>query len=192
MADLENGLVNRDVIVQPESQIWERKKSLSLSREGMETLCGMLNADDARGSVIFGVDPSGTPVGVEPGDLDSAQRSLQQLIKQKFAPPIQATIKVVQDAEKCFVVVTASRSRSDPYHEFDGRAWIREGTAKRHLSFEEKQSLRKKRDRDSHNGPWKCDKCGSWTGFWSSVVISPTGPQKSYRCKCGGEVWPAT
>jgi hypothetical protein len=90
------------------------------------------------------------------------------------------------------VIVAARRNRDVQFHEFDGRAWTREGTAKRQLTFDEKESLRRMRNRDSHNGPWKCDSCGSWTGTWAGVMIGPSGPHRTYRCTCGGEVWPAT
>ena len=69
---------------------------------------------------------------------------------------------------------------------------MREGSISRYLSFREKKSLLSRRDRDHHNEPWKCDRCGSVVGMLVSMVITEDGPQKSYRCKCGGDYWPAT
>jgi predicted component of type VI protein secretion system len=177
--------------VEPESQQYEWKKSLSLQREGMQSLCGMINADCARGVVAFGVGPDGEIVGVEPGNLDRAQLSLSQLINNKFEPSIQCDIRVHDEAGKKIVVVSAERNRNVPYHEFDGRAYIREGTATRQLSLSEKQNFQRKRNRDLHPGPWKCDRCGSWVGMLISMVVTDRGVCKSYSCGCGGEYWPA-
>ena len=66
-----------------EDQVTEFKKSLSLTREGFQALTAMLNADTARGQVIFGVAPGGEPVGIEPGDVDKAQRSLVEHARLK-------------------------------------------------------------------------------------------------------------
>lgn len=179
------------MIDRPESQCFERKRSLSLQREGLESLCGMINADAAQGSVAFGIEPDGQIVGVEPGDLDKAQRSLAQTIGNKFQPAIRPTFQVFEVSDKRIVTVSATRNRDVAYHEFDGRAYIREGTATRQLTLAEKQSLQRQRDRGQHNGPWKCDRCGSWVGMLSSIVITDQGARKSYGCSCGGEYWPA-
>lgn len=50
-----------------ETQTVELKKSLSLQREALEALCGMINSDSATGTVIFGVSPDGNICGVEEG-----------------------------------------------------------------------------------------------------------------------------
>jgi len=174
-----------------ESQVLERKQSLNLQREALESLCGMLNADTAEGTVVFGVSCDGRLVGVEPGDLDRAQRSLAQAIGNKFDPPVQTEMRVEELEGKRLVVLSAHRRCSVAYHEYDGRAFIREGTATRQLSLAEKQALQRTRNRDAHPGPWKCDRCGSWVGMLVSVVFTEKGPQKSYSCMCGGEYWPA-
>ncbi len=174
-----------------ESQIVEWKLSLSLQREALESLCGMLNADAAEGTVIFGVSRDGRLVGVEPGDLDKAQRSLAQAIKNKFDPSVQTEMRVEELEGKRLVALSAHRRRGVAYHEYDGRAFIREGTATRQLSLAEKQALQRTRDRDGHPGPWRCDRCGSWVGMLVSVVLTEKGPRKSYACQCGGEYWPA-
>ena len=74
-----------DLLKSAESQVFERKKSLGLQREGLESLCGMVNAYAAQGTVVFGIAPDGELVGVEPGDLDKPQRSLTQTISSKFS-----------------------------------------------------------------------------------------------------------
>jgi hypothetical protein len=125
----------------PESQICEWKRSLSLKQEALEALCGMMNARPGRGKVIFGIAPDGVEVGVEPGNLDRAQQSLAQTIRQKFDPPIQFTVDVTAKDGKKFVTILAERNKGVPYHELGGTAFIREGTTTRRLSVAERKSL---------------------------------------------------
>ena len=47
-----------------EEQTVEFKQSLSLRKEGMEALCGMINTDDAHGTIFFGVSPDGGIKGI--------------------------------------------------------------------------------------------------------------------------------
>jgi predicted HTH transcriptional regulator len=174
-----------------ETQSAERKKSLSLQKEGMEALDGMVNTDSRKGLVIFGVAPDGTIVGIEPGNLDKAQLSLAQHIRTKFDPPLISNIEILECDGNHLILISAERLANTPYHEYDGRAFIREGSSKRQLSLSEKQSLTKRRDRDHHTGPWKCDKCGSLVGMLMSVELTNQGMKKTYKCGCGGEFWPA-
>jgi hypothetical protein len=151
----------------------------------------MVNAEPAHGAVGFGIAPDGLFVGVEPGDLDRAQQSLLQTVRAKFDPPLQCSVRVVEETGKRIVVVEARRNRDVPYHEFDGRAWIREGTTTRQLVVGEKRSLQRMRDRDLHNGPWRCDHCGTIVGMLVSMEFGERGARKTYGCDCGGEYWPA-
>lgn len=180
------------IIAQGEGQTTEFKKSLSLRREALEALCGMVNADCAKGIVLFGVEPDGVVCGVESGNLDSAQRSLSQAINQGFEPrlPFEIQVKVVED--RWLVVLSAERPRSVPYYEYDGRAWIRQGSGKRQLTLAEKDQIRRVRDRAFHPGPWKCDRCGICVGQLISVTMTKDGMRKTYDCSCGGEFWPST
>jgi predicted HTH transcriptional regulator len=180
------------LVAKGEGQTTEFKKSLSLKREAMEALCSMVNADAAQGTVIFGVGPDGAICGVEPGNLDKAQLSLSQSIKSSFDPPLQTEIYTGELEGKQIVRITAQRPRSIPYHEFEGRAWIRQGSEKRLLTLAEKDHLRRMRDRAFHPGPWKCDRCGSWVGQLSIVTLTAEGPKKTYDCHCGGQFWPST
>ena len=180
-----------EVIGRVESQCVEFKRSLSLQREGLEALDGMINAEPARGMVIFGVAPDRSVVGVEQGDLDQAQRSLAQHVGARFDPPIQAVIEVAEVNSRVLVLISATRHKGVPYHEYDGRAFIREGTACRQLSLQEKQHLQRSRDRALHPGPWKCDRCGSIAGMLIGMSITDSGVSRTYKCECGGEFWPA-
>ncbi len=175
-----------------EGQTLEFKKSLSLQRKGLEALCAMVNSDLARGTVIFGIEADGTVCGIEQGNLDTAQRSLSQTIRNKFDPQLVVQMEVGELNARQVLVLSAERDRSVPYHEYNGRAYIREGTENRKLNLVEKQQLVKRRDRDSHQGPWRCDRCGTWVGVLHSFEISSEGMKKTYKCGCGGEFWPAT
>jgi predicted HTH transcriptional regulator len=181
----------KELIQSGESQTVEFKKSLSLRDEGLEALCAMVNSDLARGTVVFGVANDGTVSGIEGGNLDAAQRSLSQVVTNKFDPPLIVRMEIAEVSDKRVLCITAERSRDIPYHEYDGRAWIRQGSEKRRLSLAEKQQLAKRRSRDSHPGPWRCDKCGSWVGVLHSFEISNEGMKRTYKCRCGGEFWPA-
>jgi len=175
-----------------EGQTLEFKKSLRLQREGLESLCAMVNSDLARGKVVFGIEPDGTVCGTEEGNLDTAQRSLSQVARNKFDPQLVIQIEVEELNNKQVLMLSAERDRGVSYHEYDGRAWIREGSENRKLSLVEKQHLTKRRDRDSHQGPWRCDRCWSLVGVLHSFEISSEGMKKTYKCGCGGEFWPAT
>ena len=180
-----------ELIHKGESQTLEFKKSLSLQREGLETLCAMVNSDLASGTVIFGIEPNGTVCGIEQGNLDTAQRSLLQRIKNRIDPTPIVQIEVKELKGRQVLVVRAERYRGVPYCEYDGRAWIREGTSNRKLNLSEKDQLSKRRDRDSHTGPRRCDRCGSWVGVLHSFEVSSEGMKKTYKCQCGREFWPA-
>lgn len=179
------------LIAKGESQTVEFKKSLSEQKEGLQALCGMLNSDVGQGMVLFGVSPDGVACGVEPGNLDKAQRSLSQHVGQKFDPPIAPVIETIMVGNAAIVLVRTERSQAVPYHEYGGRAYIRSGTETRALLIAEKDDLRNRRGRDSHNGPWKCNRCGSQVGFLASYEFTDNKMCKTYRCDCGGEFWPA-
>lgn len=173
----------------PEGQTLEFKKSLSQCDRGLQALCGMINAAPAEGAVWFGVNDDGLPVGIEVGDLDSAQRKLSQKLR-KFEPPVQATIEVLEFNEKTLMRVSCARCRSIPFHEYDGRAYVREGSTVRRLRLAEKQMLRAQRNRDQHPGPWKCNKCGALVLQLLSIAVTEHGMTRTYKCDCGGEYWP--
>jgi len=181
-----------ELVKKGEGQTLEFKRSLSLQGKGLEALCAMVNSDLARGTVIFGIEADGTVCGIEQGNLDTAQRSLSQTRRNKFDPQLVVQMEVRELNARQVLVLSAERDRGIPFHEYDGRAYIREGTENRKLSIAEKQQLVRRRNRDSHPGPWRCDRCGSWVGVLYSFEISNEGMKKTYKCGCGGEFWPAT
>ncbi len=178
------------ILRQGESQTTEFKKSLSLKKEAFESLCGMVNSDYAKGLVIFGISPTNDIIGIEPGNLDSLQISLTQHIRQKFEPPLIHSIEVIPVQDKSLIIISVKRLAQVPYHEYDSRAFIREGTSTRKLTLTEKINLQKIRNREQHNGPWQCDKCSAIVNMLSSIVATDRGVHKSFKCHCGGEFWP--
>jgi ATP-dependent DNA helicase RecG len=173
-----------------ETQSVEFKKSLSLQKEALEALCGMINTSNAKGKVIFGVAPDNSICGIEPGNFDTVQKSLVQSIRNKFDPPIICSVEILECDGKSLILLQAERNREVAYHEYDGKAYIREGSSNRQLSYAEKQQLMTSRNRDKHTGPWKCDRCGSVVGMLMSMIITDQGATKSYDCECGGQYWP--
>ena len=173
-----------------ESQLFEAKATLAEQNEALEALCGMINADHANGAVLFGMRPNGDIGGLE-GNLDKAQLTLAEKIGQRFQPRLQPQIHLLDCDGKLLILLKASRARSIPYFECDGRAWIREGSRTRQLTLDEKRTLTGSRDREKHGGPWKCDICGSWVAMLVSGEINEKEYRKTYNCNCGGQYWPA-
>ncbi len=173
-----------------ESQQTEFKASLSLRKEGLQSLCAMLNADTAQGRVAFGINPDGTVRGLDPGDLDTMQRTVAQHIQQGFDPQPHATILIFQNKGKNILQLEAQRPSAVVLYEFEGRAYIREGSRNRQLTLADRAQLNNRRNRDQHNGPWQCDRCGSIVGQRIGLVISNLGIGRHYNCRCGGELWP--
>jgi predicted HTH transcriptional regulator len=174
-----------------ESQTVEFKQSLSERKLGMEALDAMVNTEAGTGTVIFGIAPNGTISGIEQGNLDTAQRSLVQHINEKFDPPLAVSIELIETDGKFLLLLQGTRQKGVSYHEYDGRAWIKEGSTKRQLSLDEKNRIARFRNRDQHNGPWKCNRCGAWVNMLSGIVVTDKGAYRTYSCSCGGEFWPA-
>ena len=182
----------KQLVSKGESQEVEFKRSLSLTKEGLQALCGMINTDKAHGAVIFGVEDNGTIVGIEPGNVDTAQRSLVQCIGDTFEPRLHCKIKMSVCDGMSLLILEAIRDKNISFYEYDSRAWIREGTTTRCLTLQEKQNFERKRNRDMWQGPWTCDKCGTRAGQFNQLVFSECGTRKTYQCTCGGEFWPAS
>ena len=181
----------RELIQGNETQTVEFKKSLSLQDKALESLCAFINTDLGYGEVIFGIDSNGNICGIEPGNIDSAQRSLVQTVRIKFEPALIVNIETELIDNLHVMRLFAERDQAIPYYEYDFSAWIREGTCNRKLGLSEKEQLRKRRDRNSHQGPWKCDRCNHLVGYLVSYKFGGKRMEKSFQCGCGGEFWPA-
>ena len=93
-----------ELLASEETQGVEFKASMATMREGFEQLCAMVNADTARGAVVFGVGPDRAIVGID-DNLDSLQVTLENHAKQKFDPPLRLEILVQKHEGKSLVVL---------------------------------------------------------------------------------------
>lgn len=175
-----------ELINKGESQNIEFKKSLSLTKEGLKSISAMLNTDTGCGLVIFGVTDKGEICGIDPGDQDTIQRNMTQKISQLLDPRPILDINIVTVQNKELLVIRGKRLDNIPYYEFDGRVYVREGTSNVEIGLTQKEALRKKNDKRSHNGPWICRKCNTWTG-----MMIPHPSMNNYLCRCGGMLEPA-
>jgi len=132
------------IIQDGETQSVEFKKSFNLMKEGCKSLCGMLNTEVGTGMVLFGISPENDVVGIR-GNLDSTQRTLVQHIRQKFDPSIKVSIQIEEYKDKKILTLFAKRPEDVRYYEYGGRAFIKEGSTKRCLSIQEKESLNNSR-----------------------------------------------
>ncbi|MGO8756219.1 MAG: helix-turn-helix domain-containing protein [Gallionellaceae bacterium] len=184
---------NSDISGLGESQVLEFKRSGRLIKEAFTDLCAMVNANVGTGTVVFGIEPNGVACGLQVTNLDTFQQTLAQHAQQKLDPPLQIEMEPANCDEKPILFFRATRNRGVSFHEYDGRAYIREGSATRQLTLSEKRQLELSRNRDLHNGPWRCDRCGGVAASINGIAYTDSGPQKIYiHQKCGGEWWPAT
>lgn len=112
-----------DLISNGESQTLEFKKSLSLLKAALETICAFLNTSG--GIVLIGVNQSGKIIGQEITD------NTQQEIAKEIAKiePFPSTIKVQylpleNQKPKQIVIILATRGETVPYI-YDDRAYYR-------------------------------------------------------------------
>jgi len=102
-----------------------------------------------------------------------------------------AQIDVLECDGRRLVRVIGQRNPLVAYHEYDGRAFIREGTTQHMLSVAEKQQLTRRRNRDAYPGPWRCDRCGFSPTRIGIAVATDQGVHELLECHCGGQFWPA-
>jgi Putative DNA-binding domain len=172
--------------IEPESQSIAWKKSLSLKPQAMESLSGMLNSDCAQGTIALGVAPDGEVVGVDPGNLDKAQRSLLQFIQDNCSRQSNARWKYAKMARSEFLRYRQNAIEASLITNFvEGLSFAK---ARRRDNL---ASL--KNSRLNASGIAICiDRCGSYIGILSQIVRTNKGIRKTYTCKCGGEFWPAS
>jgi predicted HTH transcriptional regulator len=116
-----------ELLASKETQSVEFKASMATMREGFEQLCAMVNADTARGAVVFGVGPDRAIVGIA-GNLDSLQGTLENHAKQRFAPPLRIEIHAEEHGGRWLLALYGRRLPRIPFHEYGGRAFVREGS----------------------------------------------------------------
>ncbi len=183
-------VTTEEVATWTESQIVELKASLAQLDAGLEALCALLNADTARARVVFGVGPDGRVKGIEPDNLDGSQQKVAEKIRTKFDPLPHVTMTVYKCDGRFLLALDSERPRNVVAYDYDGRAFIREGTVNRVLKQGDRAQLNRRRNRAEHNGPWRCDTCGAIVGHISGIMISNTGVSQHFGHSCGGELWP--
>jgi len=179
-----------DLIRRGEGQTVEFKRSLGQRDRALEALCGMLNTNGGEATVLFGVEPDGDVRGIDPGNIDSHQRSLSRSIQNNIEPTLRPELQIAELEGKKILALHATRPRDVPLYEFRGRAFIRIGSETLRMSLSEREALVKRRRRAAHPGPWKCDGCGSVVGKLAGFAITAEGIAEDFDCPCGGEFSP--
>ena len=128
MANDRNWPELRSILRRGEGERLEFKRSLSESREILETICAFANAKG--GLILIGVDDNGEPVGVEVGrrTLENLENRIHSHIDPHIYPRIR--VKAIQD--KTIVAVEVPEGTNKPYF-YKGRAYLRIGRSNRLL-----------------------------------------------------------
>lgn len=122
----------RQWVLSGESEILEFKRSTGRRREGVQTLCAMLNTSGGR--VCFGIDPSGVIEGQIIGD-----RTIEDLSGeiQQIDPPVSPNIERVSvNSNLEVVVVSVIQGPTRPYV-FRGESYKRVGSTTVRMSRDE-------------------------------------------------------
>ena len=130
-----------------EGQKVELKRSLRQLNRALVALCGMLNANGGEASVVFGVEPDGTVVGIDPANLDSAQRSLSRAVQNNIAPTLRPRLEVRELEGETLLVLHARRPHGVPLYECQGQAYIRVGSETLRMSAFERHALTDRRSK---------------------------------------------
>jgi ATP-dependent DNA helicase RecG len=114
--------VLRQLVAQGESERLEFKKTTGELKDGMATVCAMLNGRGGR--VLFGVTPSGKIVGQEV--TDNTLQEVAQAIR-KLEPPALLEQRQVRIRDKLQVLILETDPGPAGPYAFDGRAYQRVG-----------------------------------------------------------------
>lgn len=113
-----------------ESQILERKTSLSDPKKLGHTICAFANSEG--GVLLIGVDTTGHLIGITRTELDSKQRLMVELIKE--CRPIPSVKIKIHEIEKKSIIIVCVNKLFDTVCFFDGKVWIRTGSTNRQLN----------------------------------------------------------
>ena len=115
-----------------ETEMLELKKSTSELRDGIKSICAILNKHQ-KGKLIFGVKPSGEVVGQQISE--KTIRDISQRIANSIEPKIYPEIyKKIFDGRECVVVKFIG---IEPIYYADGKAYLRVGDEDRKISAKE-------------------------------------------------------
>ena len=123
-----------------ESECVEFKKSTSLLREGIETLCAFANHKG--GYLFFGVQDDGAILGQQVSD--DTLKNIANAVKLNTDPKLYPAIEKVDIEGKICVLVTIEESPLKPHLAY-GRAYIRVGTSNQKLDRERYEYLLQQR-----------------------------------------------
>ena len=129
-----------EIIAGGESESVEFKKSTSLIREGIETLCAFANHKGGR--LFFGIHDNGTVLGQQVAD--DTLKNLANAIKLNTDPKLYPRIEKITIDEKTCILVTIEESPLKPHLAY-GRAFIRVGAANQRLDREHYEYLLQQR-----------------------------------------------
>ncbi|MBT4376026.1 ATP-dependent DNA helicase, partial [archaeon] len=119
-----------------ETETLELKKSTSELRDGIKSICAILNKHQ-KGKLIFGVKPSGEVVGQEVGA--NTLRDISQQIANSIEPKIFPEVyEEIIEGKDCIVV--EFEGLNIPYYAY-GRAYMRVSDEDRLLSAKELERL---------------------------------------------------
>jgi len=128
-----------------EGQKVELKRSLRQLNRALIALCGMLNANGGEASVVFGVEPDGTIVGIDPANLASARRSLSRAVQNNVTPTLRPRLEVGELDGKMLLMLHARRPDGVSLYECHGQAYIRVGSETLRMSAFERHALTDRR-----------------------------------------------
>lgn len=129
-----------DLIQKGESENVEFKKSTSLLREAIETICSFANGHG--GYLIFGIDDDGTVLGQQISD--DTIGNIANAVKLNTDPKLYPSIEKVELEEKECILVTIEESPLKPHLAY-GRAFLRVGATNQKLDRERYEYLLQQR-----------------------------------------------
>lgn len=129
-----------DLIQKGESENVEFKKSTSLLREAIETICSFANGHG--GYLIFGIDDDGTVLGQQISD--DTIGNIANAVKLNTDPKLYPGIEKVELEGKECILVTIEESPLKPHLAY-GRAFLRVGATNQKLDRERYEYLLQQR-----------------------------------------------
>lgn len=118
---------------QEESQILERKRSISDPGDIGHTMCAFANTEG--GVLLMGVNDKGEVFGLKKEKLDSIQKQLADLTKK--CKPIPSTKIEVKEISGKFIILLLVNKVLGTVCFYDEKVWIRTGSTNRQLSSSE-------------------------------------------------------
>ncbi len=129
-----------DLFSKGESETVEFKKSTSLLREGIETICALANRRG--GYLLFGVDDNGRVIGQQV--TDETLRNIANEVKLNSDPKLYPTVEKIELEGKSCILVTMEESPLKPHLAY-GRAYMRVGPTNQKLDRQQYEQLLQQR-----------------------------------------------